>query len=942
MPPAAPAPPDDSHVFRALLDATVDNVSVVDRELRYTHVSDGVARVLGLRRDSMIGKNWRELGLPAAVMETVEKHWRNALANGESARQETEIKTPSGPRRFEYVIFPIFSGSIIVGAAAISRDITSRSATEIELRRAQDRYRSFIAHSSEGIWRFELDEPIEVSLPAEQQVKLIFERAYLAECNDALAKMYGFEQASDIVGARVHQLMDPNDEANRAYLLAFVTRGYRMNDAESVEVDRFARRKYFLNSLTGVVEDGRVVRAWGVQRDITDQKAFTERLRLSEERLHALVDASAQVVWTTDAGGRLEWILPTWTELTGQTVKEAKGLGWFSMIHADDRAKARAHWMEGVAARRPYRHMARLRMRDGSHRWFSIRGAPVYNEDGAVREWVGSLNDIDAERRQEEMHAADQVRAEFIAEANDLFVRSLDYEATLRSLAHLAVPRLADWCAVDMVAPDGSLHRLAVEHIDPSKVRFAYEVQEKYPQDPNAPHGAPRVLRSGETDWMQDIPEQLIVDSAQSPEHAEVLRALHLRSYICTAIRVREEVAGLLTLVMAESGRRFTPRDVELAEALAVRAGNAIENARLYKQAVDANRAKDEFLATLSHELRTPLTAILGWANLLRLSNYDRDTMRTAVETIERSAKTQAAIIDDLLDVSRIITGKFQLNLDEVEAVRIVENVVRSATPAADAKRIEIDVRGAKSIVIRADSNRLQQIIWNLISNAVKFTPEGGRISVEVAKRDDDVVFSVADNGMGIRPDALPRVFDRFWQADSSSNRTFGGLGLGLAIVKHLVEMHGGTVEARSEGEGRGSTFVVTLPIGTEGVIADATVEETTSTGKSVLLVDDDDSSREIIARMLRHFGAAVTEAATASAAVDLAERQRFDLVLTDLAMPEHDGYWLLERVREARPDVPVAAITALGVADEQMADAGFASFVRKPVDPTALAELLR
>ena len=937
-----PASPDDSAVFRALLDATVDNLSVVDRELRYTHVSAGVSEVIGAPRESIIGKNWRELGLAPAVMEPIERHWRNAIATGQQARQELDIKTPAGVRRFEYIIFPIAAGKDIVGAASIARDITSRASAEEALRHAQDRYRSFIAHSSEGIWRFELDEPIPVSLPAAEQVRLIFERAYLAECNDALAKMYGFERASDIVGARVHQLLDPNDEANRAYLHAFVTRGYRMNDAESVEVDRFARRKYFLNSLTGVVEDGRVVRAWGVQRDITEQKAFTERLRLSEERLHALVDASAQVVWTTDAEGRLEWILPAWTDLTGQPVKAAKGLGWFSMLHKDDRTAARAHWMEGVAERRPYRHTARVRTRDGSYRWFSIRGAPVYKEDGSVREWVGSLNDIDAERRQEEMLAADQVRAEFIAEANDLFVRSLDYEETLRSLARLAVPRLADWCAVDMVAPDGSLRRLAVEHIDPAKVRLAFEIQEKFPQDKHAPRGPAAVLRTGVTDWIHDIPEQLLVDGAQSPEHAEVLRELRLRSYICTPIRVRQEIAGILTLVMADSGRQFTSRDVELAEALAVRAGNAIENARLYKQALDANRAKDEFLATLSHELRTPLTAILGWANLLRLSNYDRETMLNAVETIERSAKTQAAIIDDLLDVSRIITGKFQLNLDEVDAVAVVENVVRSAKPAADAKRIEMTVRGPKSVVIQADANRLQQIIWNLISNAVKFTPEGGRISVDVAKRGDDVTFTVADNGMGLRPEMLPRVFDRFWQADSSSNRTFGGLGLGLAIVKHLVEMHGGTVVAESEGVGRGTTFVVTLPIGTGRAAATPEADETSPTAKSVLLVDDDDSSREIVARMLRHFGAAVTEAATASSALDLAQRQRFDLVLTDLAMPEHDGYWLLERVRDARPDVPVAAITALGVAAEQMSDAGFVSFVRKPVDPTALAELLR
>jgi PAS domain S-box-containing protein len=691
----------------------------------------------------MIGRTWRELGLPASSMEQVDVDLDTVFTSGETIRRETEYETPHGPRVSEYVIFPVRASGEIVAAATISRDVTGRVRAESDLRHAEERYRSFIRHSSEGIWRFELDEAIPIALPEDDQVRFMFERAYLAECNEIVAGMYGFERVEDIVGVRLTQMLEPTQASNRDYLRAFVRSGYRLENAESAELDRYGRRKYFLNTLTGTVENGRLKRAWGMQRDVTDQKASMERLRLSEERLQALVQASAQVVWTADREGRLEWISSTWTEATGQTQKDAKGLGWLERIHPDDRRPSAERWRASIATRHVFDSVARVRMSDGSDRWCHFRAAPVFNEDGSVREWIGATNDVDAARQQEVSHAADQVRAEFIAEANDLFVRSLDYEETLRSLARLAVPRLADWCAVDMVEPGGTLRRLAVEHVDPSKRQLAFEIEERYPSDMNSPRGVPNVIRTGRTDFIFSIPPELIDAAAQSPEHLELIRQLDLRSYISTPIRVRDEVAGVLTLVNSGNSRLFTSRDVELTEALALRAGHAIENARLYQQSVEANRAKDDFLATLSHELRTPLTAILGWANLLRLSNHDRQTTQTAVETIERSAKSQAAIIDDLLDVSRIITGKFQIKPEITDVVPILRTVADSSRPAAEGKRIEIIVRAPESLVIRADPNRLQQMIWNLLSNAVKFSNEGGTIVLSAERSDDDVIISV-------------------------------------------------------------------------------------------------------------------------------------------------------------------------------------------------------
>ena len=439
---------------------------------------------------------------------------------------------------------------------------------------------------------------------------------------------------------------------------------------------------------------------------------------------------------------------------------------------------------------------------------------PVLDRVAVVSRNVTDRREAERENRlAAEILAAQSLRNEFIASANDLFAQSLDYEQTLRNLTAMAVPRLADWCAVDMLENEGGLRRLAVAHVDPAMVRLAYQLELDYPQDPNATQGASNVARTGKTEWMASIPEELLLSSARSPEHVALLSQLRLRSWICTPLPVRDGVAGVLSLVNTDSSRIFTESDVALAEELALRAGHAIDNARLYQQAVEANRAKDEFLATLSHELRTPLTAILGWANLLRVSDYDPSTVSTAVATIEQSARSQAALIDELLDVSRVITGKLQLDIQPVDIIPVIQSSLASSRTAAAARHIQIHVDAPSSLRMNADANRLQQIVWNLMSNAVKFSAEGSRIDLTLRRVADEAVLTVKDQGIGIPAALLPRVFDRFWQADSSNHRQQGGLGLGLAIVKYLAELHGGTASVASAGEGQGTTFTVTLPV---------------------------------------------------------------------------------------------------------------------------------
>ena len=797
------------NLFEALLEGSTDHIYVVDRDLRYTHVSRGGAEAVGLTPERMRGRTWRELGLPAVTMEPVESEWRSIFASGERRRGEVAYETPGGMRYFEYFASPVRDGTI-AAVLVISRDITLRVQAEAEVERARERYRNFVANSSEAIWRFELEGPIDTALPEDVQIEQSFQRGYLAECNDAMARMYGFDNAGEIVGARLNEMLDPSVEANREFLRAFIRSGYRLVDAESAEIDRYGHRKYFLNSFVGVMEDGRLHRAWGTQRDITQEKLLAE---------------------------------------------------------------------------------------------------------------------------------AERARSNFLEKANELFAQSLDYEQTLRNLAAMAVPHLADWCAVDMVDADGTVRRLAVQHPDPELLELAFAIQEKYPGDRNSTRGLYEVIRTGRTDWIREIPEELIDRAAVNDEHREMLRKLRLKSYICTPIKARGRLAGVLTLVNSAESRLYDENDVRLAEALAVRAGYAIENALSYREVVDANRSKDEFLATVSHELRTPLTAILGWANLAALSNYEPATTRKAIEMIERSAKTQATLIDDLLDVSRIITGKFHLERTTVDLVGVVNNVIAASRPAAEAKHIAIEVSAPGSLMIRGDGNRMQQIVWNLVSNAVKFSLEGGRIAVEVSSDGNVASVRVHDEGIGIAPALLPRVFDRFWQADSSTNRTQGGLGLGLAIVKHLTELHGGTAGADSDGIGRGATFTVTVPVG--DIHASDRSERRTVSRSHVLVVDDDPDARSIVGRALELFGANVTRASNAEEAIDLVDQNAFDLVITDVAMPGHDGYWLLNEIRARHPKLRVAAMTALNHSDDRLRVAGFDSLVRKPIDPERLRDLL-
>ena len=393
----------------------------------------------------------------------------------------------------------------------------------------------------------------------------------------------------------------------------------------------------------------------------------------------------------------------------------------------------------------------------------------------------------------------------------------------------------------------------------------------------------------------------------------------------------------------------------EIAERLRAEAEREALLARekvLRAEAEELSRLKDEFLATMSHELRTPLNAIFGWITLLRTRRLDEATQERALETIERNARAQKRLIEDLLDVSRIVTGKVALELVTVDPRRVVEAALETMHPAAQAKGLKIvPLLDIGAGTVRGDFARLQQIVCNLLSNAIKFTDAGGHVEVCLARRNGEVEISIADSGQGIKPEFLPLVFDRFRQEDGSISRRHGGLGLGLAIVRHLVELHAGSVDAQSGGEGKGARFIVRLPVREANLVArvaeapaNGIVTAAMLMGVRLLVVDDDPGARELISGMLEGFGAQVSVAESGQAALALLFAQRPDVLIADLGMPGMDGYALIEQVRALDPDfgglTPAVAVTAYASPQDRLRalQAGYQNHVAKPVEAEELA----
>ncbi len=681
--------------------------------------------------------------------------------------------------------------------------------------------------------------------------------------------------------------------------------------------------------------------------------------KASEERYRFLAEQVPQIVWTANPDGYLDYYNRRWYEYTGRTFEETKGWEWQSLIHPDDLETCIDRWSHSVETGEDYKIEFRMRRAsDGDYRWHLGRAVPLRDEDGEIIKWFGTSTDIDDQKRSEES-------LRFLAEASTVLSSSLNYETTLTSMAQLSVPRIADYCVVDILDEQGQIQRLAVAHFDPKKVELVEEIRRRYPPEVDRDGPLTEVLKSGRSELVSEISDSLLVALARDEEHLRIARALKPRSFMVVPLVARGRTLGAISFVSAESGHRYDEDDLALAEDLARRAALAIDNARLYRETQEASRLKDDFLATVSHELRTPLNAILGWSRMLRTNRFDAETASQALETIERNARVQAQLIEDLLDVSCIITGKLRLEIRPVEPVAVINAAIDAVRPAADAKHVSIKtVLDPWAGIVSGDPDRLQQVLWNLLSNSIKFTPKDGSVQIRLERVNSHIEITVGDTGKGIAPEFLPYVFDRFRQADSTLTREHGGLGLGLAIVRHLVEMHGGTVRADSEGENRGATFTVTLPLRaihhqeeespepqhleTSVMTADVAFNcPPDLKGVRVLVVDDEEDARRLLDAVLGQCDASVRTCASVAEALSEIKEWKPDVLVSDIEMPSEDGYALIRKVRELESEqggkLPAVALTAHARAEDRMRvlSSGYQMHVPKPVEPAELAVVI-
>jgi PAS domain S-box-containing protein len=670
-----------------------------------------------------------------------------------------------------------------------------------------------------------------------------------------------------------------------------------------------------------------------------DRKAAEETLR----RLAAIVESSDDAIISKNLDG----IITSWNRgaerLYGYTAGEVVGRP-VSLLMPPDHQDDFPTLMERLKRGERIEHYETVRVaKNGRRIDVSLTISPVRGLDGTTIGASKIARDITKQK-----HAQQTTR--FLASASATLAELTDYESTLQRVASLAVPQFADWCAVDMQQPDGSLRRLAVTHSDPAKVQLAHELFRRYPPQPTEAHGVMAVLRTGKSEWAAAIPDSLLVESTQDEEHLRISRDLGLKSYLCVPLRSQAKIIGVLTFVTAESRRVYDADDLRAAEDLASRAAIAIENASLLTTLKETDRRKDEFLAMLAHELRNPLAPIRNAVQIVRAKGPPVPELQWARDVIDRQVQQMTRLVDDLLDVSRITRGKIELRKERVQLTTIVSSAVEASRPLIEKWGHELTVTlPPQAVYLQADTTRLAQVLLNLLNNAAKYTEQGGRIWLTAEKEGEHVIVRVKDTGIGIPQEMLPRIFEMFTQVDRSLERSQGGLGIGLTLVQSLVEMHGGTVEAHSDGPGKGSEFVVRLPVAAEIKDRRAGVamggETMAAPAKCrILVVDDNQDAADSLAMLLRIMGNEVHTAHDGLEAVGAAGVFLPDVVLLDIGLPKLNGYEAGRRIREQQgKGVVLIALTGWGQEEDRRRskEAGFDHHMTKPVEFDALQKLL-
>lgn len=675
-------------------------------------------------------------------------------------------------------------------------------------------------------------------------------------------------------------------------------------------------------------------------QDANDRKdELVLALQSSEERLRLALNAGRMGVW--------DWEIPrdhlTWSDQTfaihgvDPTTFQGKVEDFTRLIHPEDKQRINESIRRAIADNQEYDVEFRIIRPDGEVRWVFTSGQVIYDSNRQPLRMLGATIDTTERKR-----AEDTFR--FLADTSDTLSVLVDYSSTMQKVARQSIPFFCDFCLVYMVNERGEIERVAAAHVSPEQEKILDELQAKYPvtwQSSASP--VVEALRTGEPQFVEDITATVIRDANLDPDRLAIIRRLNPRSYISVPLVVRDSRLGCLLLGTADSGRRYKQDDVRIAADLARRAATAVENARLYREVKESARQKDDFIAMLAHELRNPLAAIHYANELTKMPGAM--PQEEISEIIGRQTNSLMRLIDDLLDISRITRNKIQLKKEPVDAATVVHRAVDTVRPLVEDRKhhLEVELQPVE-MGISADVMRFEQILVNLLSNAAKYTPDGGNIRISAAREDDQVVFRIRDSGIGIDKQSLSQVFDLFMQVGGSLDRAQGGLGIGLTIVRRLVELHGGTVAAASEGTGTGSEFIVRIPLDdSPASVAPSTPLLHAERPLEILVVDDNTDMARSIGLLLTSGGHSVRIAHDAAAAMPLADERRPDAFLLDIGLPGMNGYDLAQHFRREFPDALLVAVSGYGQADdrERSRKAGFNYHLVKPVQHDELMAIL-
>jgi PAS domain S-box-containing protein len=897
----------------AIVESSQDAMITVSLDGRFLTWNAGAEKMFGYTAEEVIGQ-------PVMMFVQEDKQAEAWQILERRARGETIPPFETVRRRRDgslvdvsLAVSPLkdLSGRLI-GSSAVLRDISERKQAEEKLRASEERMRLASEAAEFGVYerRFDPDE---------------------LEWSPPLKRIFGLPAEAPVRAGEPLQYVHPDDLER---VSAKITAGFDpAGTGEFEDEHRIVRTDGAVRWIRArgrtEFQNGQPRRAYGTLIDITERRQAEQAIRESEERYRSLVSVITDVPWTTDAAGAFVETQPTWAAYTGQTWEEMRGFGWANALHPDDREGIQKLWEKAVAEKSLYESHGRVwHAASHAYSYFIARATPLLHADGSVREWVGTCTDIHERRLAEQA----------LRESEERFSKAFRASPLVLTISSLETGELI-------------------------------EVNETFV---NAT-GYTREEAIGRT--------TLDLGLWKKPgDRAEEMETVRQRGQVSNAeytfrTKAGAELTGLLAAERIEIGGRPCALTViqditerKQAEEALRAAFEQAEAARA--EAQFANQSKDEFLSVVTHELRSPLNAILGYTRLARTSADNAAEVIKNCNVIERSARAQQQLIDDLLDTARIMSGKLQLEVAPCDLRLVVEDALAVVRPAAEAKAITLGAQSdLSSVQLIADAARLQQVVWNLLQNAIKFTPAGGRVEVHLEADERRVCLSVSDNGKGIPPEFLPRIFDRFSQNDMSLSRRYGGLGLGLALVRQIVELHGGEVSATSDGEGCGATFTVSLPlrapqpvislpafIQSGEVRTDEAALPTDNLpsleGLCILAADDQAEARELIATALRESGARVMAVSSGlevlALLADPPPGAKPDILLLDISMPDEDGYSVLKRVRALEAErgippperLPAIALTAHTRAQDRLdaLAAGFQMHVGKPLE---LAELI-